>query len=62
VNITEALRTNFGWSHVDVAVLKDGQHYVVEERPDDVIELIERVTTPRTERNDQASGSPWRPP
>jgi pimeloyl-ACP methyl ester carboxylesterase len=43
-DVADTLRTNFGWSRVDVAVIDDGQHYVVEERPDDVIELIERVT------------------
>lgn len=41
-DVADNLRTNFGWTEVEVAIIDDGQHYVVEERPDDVIRLIER--------------------
>lgn len=34
------LRAEFGWSHVDVRVLPNGQHYIVEERPDDVAAIL----------------------
>lgn len=40
-DVADNLRTNFGWSDVEVTVIDDGQHYLVEERPDDVIRLIE---------------------
>jgi hypothetical protein len=33
-----------GWADVTVAVIADGQHYLVEERPDDVVALIEQHT------------------
>jgi pimeloyl-ACP methyl ester carboxylesterase len=36
------LRASFGWSDVTVEVVADGQHYLVEERPDDIAALIER--------------------
>ncbi len=35
------LRRNYGWSDVTVRVVPDGQHYLVEERPDDIASLIE---------------------
>jgi hypothetical protein len=38
--IAENLRSNFGWSDVTVSVLAEGRHYVVEEMPDAVAELI----------------------
>lgn len=41
-DVAENLRTNFGWSDVEVEVIADGQHYLVEERPDDVLSLLER--------------------
>jgi pimeloyl-ACP methyl ester carboxylesterase len=41
-DVAENLRTNFGWSDVEVEVVADGQHYLVEERPDDVLSLLER--------------------
>jgi pimeloyl-ACP methyl ester carboxylesterase len=46
-DVAANLRTNFGWSDVEVEIIDDGQHYVVEERPDDVIGLIERHAGPR---------------
>lgn len=46
-DVADNLRTNFGWSDVEVKVIDDGQHYVVEERPDDIIRLIERHAGPR---------------
>lgn len=43
------LRTNFGWAEVDVIIVEDGQHYLLEERPDDMFRIIERHVdrTPR---------------
>jgi pimeloyl-ACP methyl ester carboxylesterase len=41
-DVATNLRANFGCSDVEVTVLDDGQHYIVEERPDDVVRLIER--------------------
>jgi pimeloyl-ACP methyl ester carboxylesterase len=38
--VADNLRSHFGWSDVTVSVLADGRHYVVEEMPDDVAELI----------------------
>ncbi|GAB3880600.1 alpha/beta hydrolase [Kibdelosporangium lantanae] len=38
----ENLRANFGWSDVDVHIVPGGRHYLVEERPDDIADLIER--------------------
>jgi hypothetical protein len=32
----------YGWSDIDVHIVADGKHYLVEERPDEVAELIER--------------------
>jgi pimeloyl-ACP methyl ester carboxylesterase len=40
-DVATNLRANFGWKDVTVAVIDDGQHYLAEERPDDVIALIE---------------------
>ena len=41
-DVATNLRTNFGWTDVAVEVVADGQHYLVEERPDDIAVLIER--------------------
>lgn len=41
-DVADNLRTNFGWSDVDVTVIDGGQRYLIEERPDDIITLIER--------------------
>ena len=43
-DVAANLRSNFGWSDVSVHVVPDGQHYLVEERPDDIAALIERHT------------------
>ena len=42
--IAESLRANYGWSDVRVHVVNGAKHYLVEERPDEVAELIERHT------------------
>lgn len=44
VDTAPELRAAFGWSDVDAVVLEDGQHYLVEERPDEIAELIEGRT------------------
>jgi pimeloyl-ACP methyl ester carboxylesterase len=36
------LKLNFGWSTVDVRTVADGQHYLIEERPDEIVALLER--------------------
>lgn len=46
-NIAANLRTNFGWSDVEVEVIADGQHYLVEEQPDDVLNLLEGLARRR---------------
>jgi hypothetical protein len=38
----DELKSNFGWSAVDVQIVADGQHYLIEERPDEVVALLER--------------------
>ncbi|MDO3637987.1 alpha/beta fold hydrolase [Mycolicibacterium arseniciresistens] len=38
----EELRSRFGWSDVTVHVVPNGQHYLIEERPDDIVELLLR--------------------
>jgi pimeloyl-ACP methyl ester carboxylesterase len=40
--LAENLRAHHGWTDVHVEVLENGRHYLAEERPDDVAELIER--------------------
>lgn len=37
----EELRDEFGWSEVSAAIVEDGQHYLIEERPGDIAGLIE---------------------
>jgi pimeloyl-ACP methyl ester carboxylesterase len=37
----DELRDDLGWCDVSVVILEDGQHYVVEERPDQIAALIE---------------------
>ena len=44
-DVADNLRTNFGWSDVKVTVVDNGQHYLIEERPDDMIRLIEQHAT-----------------
>ena len=39
--LAESLRANYGWATVQVHVVDDAKHYLVEERPDEVAELIE---------------------
>lgn len=45
--LAENLRVNYGWSDIGVHILAGGQHYLAEERPDDVAELIERHAASR---------------
>lgn len=40
--LSENLEANYGWSDVQVEIIEDGKHYLVEERPSEVVELIER--------------------
>jgi pimeloyl-ACP methyl ester carboxylesterase len=40
--LAERLRTGHGWSDVRVHVVQRAKHYLVEERPEEVAELIER--------------------
>jgi pimeloyl-ACP methyl ester carboxylesterase len=40
--LAQNLRANYGWSDVQMHIVDDGKHYLVEERPNDVAELIER--------------------
>lgn len=42
--IAESLRSNYGWSNVRVRIVNGAKHYLAEERPDEVAELIERHT------------------
>jgi pimeloyl-ACP methyl ester carboxylesterase len=42
VDTAAELRNDFGWRDVRAEVLVDGQHYVVEERPDDVAAILAR--------------------
>jgi pimeloyl-ACP methyl ester carboxylesterase len=42
--LADALRAKYGWSHVRVHVIDNAKHYLVEERPDEVAELIEHHT------------------
>ncbi len=44
-DVADNLRANFGWADVRVEVLAGGQHYLAEERPDDVAALIEGHAT-----------------
>jgi pimeloyl-ACP methyl ester carboxylesterase len=45
--LAENLRAHHGWTDVQVEVLENGRHYLAEERPDDIAELIERHATVR---------------
>jgi pimeloyl-ACP methyl ester carboxylesterase len=40
--MAESLRSDYGWSIVEACIIKDAKHYLAEERPDEVAELIER--------------------
>jgi pimeloyl-ACP methyl ester carboxylesterase len=40
-SLADALRARFGWSDVAVRTMRNAKHYLVEERPDEVAELIE---------------------
>jgi pimeloyl-ACP methyl ester carboxylesterase len=40
--IASSLRTKYGWSDVQVHIINNAKHYLVEERPNDVAKLIER--------------------
>ena len=41
------LRANYGWSDIAVHIVAGGKHYLPEERPDDVAQLIERHAASR---------------
>lgn len=45
--LADNLRAQHGWSDVQVEIIKGGRHYLAEERPDDVAELIERHAASR---------------
>lgn len=40
--LADNLRGHHGWTHVQVVILENGRHYLPEERPDEIAELIER--------------------
>jgi pimeloyl-ACP methyl ester carboxylesterase len=40
--LADNLRASYGWSDVDVQIVADGKHYLVDERPDEIAGLIER--------------------
>ena len=40
--LAENLRAHYGWTDVQVEIVKNGRHYLPEEHPDEVAELIER--------------------
>lgn len=46
--IAESLRTNHGWSNVGVQIINGAKHYLAEERPNEVAELIEHHTANNT--------------
>jgi pimeloyl-ACP methyl ester carboxylesterase len=39
--LADNLRANYGWSDVDAHIVAAAKHYLVEERPDDIADLIE---------------------
>ena len=39
--LADNLRNNYGWSDIDVRIVTGGRHYLAEERPDDIAELLE---------------------
>ena len=45
--IAESLRASYGWSDVRAEIVSGAGHYLVEERPDEVADLIERHTGSR---------------
>ena len=40
--IADSLRANYGWSDVRAEIISGAGHYLVEERPDVVVDLVER--------------------
>jgi pimeloyl-ACP methyl ester carboxylesterase len=40
-HLADNLRANYGWSDIEIRIVADGKHYLPEERPDDIAELIE---------------------
>ncbi|KWX65949.1 hypothetical protein ASJ79_27290 [Mycobacterium sp. NAZ190054] len=40
VDTADELRTDFGWANVSARVLSGAQHYIVEEHPDEVLDLL----------------------
>jgi pimeloyl-ACP methyl ester carboxylesterase len=45
--LADNLRANYGWSDIEVRIIAGGRHYLVEERPDDIAELIEHHAVSR---------------
>jgi pimeloyl-ACP methyl ester carboxylesterase len=45
----DELRDDFGWTDVEAHIVPDGQHYIVEERPEDVVTLLESGDTSRSD-------------
>lgn len=45
--LAENRRAHHGWTDVQVEILKNGRHYLPDERPDEIAELIERHATTR---------------
>jgi pimeloyl-ACP methyl ester carboxylesterase len=45
--LADNLRANYGWSDIEVHIVTDGKHYLVEERPDDIAGLIEHHAASR---------------
>lgn len=45
--LADNLRATYGWSDIEVRIVADGKHYLPEERPDDIAELIEHHATDR---------------
>lgn len=45
--LADNLQANYGWSDIKVQIVADGKHYLAEERPGDIAELIERHAADR---------------
>jgi pimeloyl-ACP methyl ester carboxylesterase len=41
-HLAKLLRAEYGWPDVEAAIVEGGRHYLPEERPDEIAELIER--------------------
>jgi hypothetical protein len=40
--MSDNLRADHGWSDVEVHIVAGGRHYLVEENPDEIADLVER--------------------